>query len=337
LARDKEKIKTYKIFFKILMLKKLADSIRANKNIKKKQKLNPIVQYIDSNCFKSSRIFTDLGEDSAAIRDSDTYILITTDRIITSFVENYPFGAGFSSILVSVDDIYACGGTPLGASIILSFKEKKVGQKILEGICFGSKKFEVPIIRGHTNAYGACYELSSTMIGEIKKEAYISAGDAQVGDSIILAVDFDGKIGEASKFFFDTTTFKSSEIVLKRRRAMNLIAQKQLAHASKDISNGGLFGSILQLIKYSKVGADINVTKIKIPPTLVKEDYNLVMFSQMYLTSSFILTAQGQKCKEIVKIFKEHGLEAMVIGKIIEEKNLLRLNNGKKSIEVMRF
>lgn len=319
------------------MLKKLAESIRSNENIRQKQKLNPIVQYIDSNCFKSSRIFTDLGEDSAAIRDSDTYILITTDRIITSFVENYPFGAGFSSILVSVDDIYACGGTPLGASIILSFKEEKVGQKILEGICFGSQKFEVPIIRGHTNAYGACYELSSTMIGEIKKEAYISAGDAQVGDSIILAVDFDGKVGEASKFFFDTTTFKSSEEVLKRRCSMNKIAEKQLANASKDISNGGLFGSIFQLIKYSNVGANINISNIKIPPVLVKQNYNLVMYSQMYLTSSFILTAKGQNCKDIVRIFREHGLKAMVIGKIIKDKNLLKLNDGEKSIDVMRF
>ncbi|TFF95572.1 MAG: hypothetical protein EU547_07370 [Promethearchaeota archaeon] len=319
------------------MLKKLAESVRGNDNIKKKQKLNPIVQYIDSNCFKSSRIFTDLGEDSAAIRDSDTYILITTDRIITSFIENYPFGAGFSSILVSVDDIYACGGNPLGASIILSFKKKEVGQKILEGICYGSNKFQVPIIRGHTNAYGKVYELSSTMIGEIKKEAYISAGNAKIGDFIILAVDFDGKIGEASKFFFDTTTFKSSEEVLKRRKAMNIIAEKQLAHASKDISNGGLFGSIFQLIKYSNVGADININKIKIPPVLIKQNYDLVTYSQMYLTSSFILTAKEHNCKNIVKIFKRHGLEAMVIGKIIKERNLLKLNDGTNSIEVMRF
>lgn len=319
------------------MLKRLADSVRGNDNIKKKQKLNPIVQYIDSSCFKSSRIFTDLGEDSAAIRDSDTYILITTDRIITSFIENYPFGAGFSSILVSVDDIYACGGNPLGASIILSFKKKEVGQKILEGICYGSNKFQVPIIRGHTNAYGKVYELSSTMIGEIKKEAYISAGNAKIGDFIILAVDFDGKIGEASKFFFDTTTFKSSEEVLKRRKAMNIIAEKQLAHASKDISNGGLFGSIFQLIKYSNVGADININKIKIPPVLIKQNYDLVTYSQMYLTSSFILTAKEHNCKNIVKIFKRHGLEAMVIGKIIKERNLLKLNDGTNSIEVMRF
>ncbi len=278
-----------------------------------------------------------MGEDSAAIRDTDTYILITTDRIITSFVEKYPFGAGFSSILVSVDDIYACGGIPLGASIILSFKKKEVGEKILEGICCGSQKFQVPIIRGHTNAYGNFYELSSTMIGEIKKEAYISAGNAQLDDHIILAVDFEGKIGKASKYFFDTTTFKSSEEVLRKRKAMNLIAERRLAHAAKDISNGGLFGSIFQLIKYSNVGADINISNIRIPPVLIEENYDIITYSKMYLTSSFILTAQGEKCKEIIRIFKSHGLKAMVIGKIIRERNLLKINNGTDSIDVMKF
>ncbi|MBD3211197.1 MAG: hypothetical protein GF311_01220 [Candidatus Lokiarchaeota archaeon] len=320
-------------------LEKLAESIRNNKNIIEKKEINPIVQYIDSNSYKSQRIFSDLGEDSAAIRDGESYTLITTDRIITSFIENNPFGAGFSSILVSVDDIYACGGKPLGASIILSFKKESVGKKILEGICEGSQKFKVPIIRGHTNTSGKCYELSSTMIGEIKKENYISAGGAQVGDYIILASDFDGHIGKASKYFFDTTTFKDSEVVLEKRKSMNKVAEKHLATASKDISNGGIFGTMLQLIKYSGVGADIDITMIKIPPILKEADYDIVMYSKMYLTTSFILTAPEHNCKKIVEIFKKFGLNASVIGKIIEEQNLLRLNRGMKNsfIDVIKF
>jgi len=320
-------------------LRELADSIRNNKNIIQKKEINPIVQYIDSNSYKSERIFSDIGEDSAAIRDGETYTLITTDRIITSFIENYPFGAGFSSILVSVDDIYACGGTPLGASIILSYKKEKIGKQILQGICEGSNKFKVPIIRGHTNTNGVCYELSSTMIGEIEKENYISAGGARVGDYIILATDFDGKIGKASKFFFDTTTFKTSEEVLRKRKSMNTIAEKHLANASKDISNGGIFGTILQLINYSNVGADIDINKIEIPPILKEANYDLIMYSNMYLTTSYVLTAQRENCESMVEIFKEFGLQANVIGKIIKEKNLLRLNNGKKNsfIDVIKF
>ncbi len=320
-----------------MFLKKIADSIRSNHNITEKIEINPIVQYINQNSFKNNHIFTDIGEDSASIKDQDRLILITTDRIRTDFIESFPFGAGFSSILVSVDDIYACGGTPLAASIIISVKNINTCSELLKGICEGSKKFKVPIIRGHTNIHSKCFELSSTMIGEISKEDYISAGNAQIGDSIILIVDLNGKIGKANRLYYDTTTFKSSEEVLNNRKAMNIAAKKHIVHASKDISNGGIFGTILQMIKYSEVGADVNLTKISIPPILRDNKYDLETYVKMYLTTSFILTAENNHCKEIIELFERHGLHAEVIGKIIEEKNLLRINDESKSIDVLRF
>jgi len=321
-------------------MKKIAESIRKNRNILEKLEIDPIVQYIDKNSFRKAKIFSYRGEDSAAVNlseDKDKLILITTDRIKTSFIENFPFGAGFSSILVSIDDIYACGGIPLAASIIISVKDPKTCNALLKGICEGSQKFQVPIIRGHTNVHSKCYELSSTMIGEIYKKDYISAGNAQINDKIILAVDFDGKVGKASKFYYDTTTFKDSEIVLKKRRSMNVIAKKHLVNASKDVSNGGIFGTLLQLIKYSKVGADVNINRIQIPPILVENKYDLDTYLKMYLTTSFVLTAPESNCEMIIEIFKEHGLDAQVIGKIIKEKNLLKINNGIESIDVIRF
>jgi selenophosphate synthetase-related protein len=320
-----------------MSLKKIAESIRNNQYIIEKIEINPIVQYIDQNSFKSNRIFTDIGEDSASIDDGDRLILITTDRIRTDFIENFPFGAGFSSILVSVDDIYACGGTPLAASIIISVKNKSTCNELLKGICEGSKKFKVPIIRGHTNINSKCFELSSTMIGEIHKEDYISAGNAQVGDNLLLVVDLNGRIGKANKLYYDTTTFKSSKEVLNNRKAMNLVAKKHIVHASKDISNGGIIGTILQMIKYSEVGADININQITIPPILEDIAYDLETYIKMYLTTSYILAAQDNNCKELIEIFKKHELHAEVIGQIIKEKNLLKINDKSKSIDVLKF
>ncbi len=320
-----------------MFLKKIAESIRNNQNIIEKKEINPIVQYIDKNSFKSSKIFSDIGEDAAAVKDNQKLILITTDRIRTEFIENFPYGAGFSSILVCVDDIYACGGIPLAASIVISVIDQMICDELLQGICEGSKKFQVPIIRGHTNIKSKCYELSSTMIGEIKKEDYISAGNAQITDNVILAVDFDGKVGKANKLYYDTTMFNSSEVVLKKRKAMNIIAEKHLVNASKDVSNGGIFGTLLQMIKYSKVGADININKIIIPPKLIELNYKIETYLKMYLTTSYILTASENNCSKVIEIFNEKGLDAQIIGKIIKEKNLLRINDGKETIDVVRF
>ncbi len=318
------------------MLKKIAECIKNNSNIIEKRSIDPVVQFINLNSFKSSRIFSDIGEDSAAIKnDNGMYTLVTTDRIKTTFIEKFPFGAGFSSILVGVDDIYACGGTPLAASLIISFKDQKIGQKIIEGVCAGSKRFNVPIIRGHTNMKNY-YELSTALIGEIKKEDYISAKNAQPNDNIILAVDFEGQIGRASNLHWDTVTYKSSEEVLNKRKSMNVIAQEHLANSSKDVSNGGIFGTIFQLIKYSKVGADINIEKIVIPPTLIEKAYNLETYVQMYLTTSYILTAPEETSQDVVKIFNDHDMSATVIGKIRSEPELA-ITDGSDSIKVIEF
>jgi hypothetical protein len=320
------------------MLEKISESIRTNPNILEKKEISPIVQYIDANSFKSSRIYRDIGEDSASINENDKYILVTTDRIKTSFVENFPYGAGFSSILVSLDDIYACGGTPLAASLILSYIDDGKGKKIIEGVCDASQKFHVPVIRGHTNTNGKCYELSSTMVGEINKDAYISAGNAKLNDDLILAVDFDGKIGKASRYFYDTTTFKSSQEVLKKRQAMIKIAEMGLANAAKDISNGGIFGTLLQLIKYSDVGADVNIKRIQIPDPLIEKNYSLLDYSKMYLTTSFLLTADPKNSKKILDIFKSYNMHANIIGKIIDKSHLLKINNNHQNvIDVIRF
>jgi len=318
------------------MLQKIATSIRENKNIIEKREIDPIVQLIQKKSYKSSRIFSDIGEDSASILDDDKLTLITTDRIKTDYILKNPFGAGFSSILVGIDDIFCCGGTPLAASLIVSFKDIQIGKKIFEGTMEGSQKFQVPIVRGHTNPHGN-YELSSTMIGEVRKENYISAKIAKINDDVILAVDFMGKIPNVSKFYWDTVTFKQSEEVLFRRRAMNTIAQQHLANSAKDISNAGIFGTILQLIKYSNVGALININKITIPPFLINEGYDLETYIKMYLTTSYILSAPEDKSEDILKVFEKHQMDAMVIGKIIKDEFLLKISDGKESLNVLKF
>jgi hypothetical protein len=234
-----------------------------------------------------------------------------------------------------VDDIYACGGKPLAVSIIISFKDQILGQKMIDGICKGSKLFKVPIVRGHTNIK-EFNELSSTVIGEIKRDEYISATNAQDEDRIILAVDFSGKVGRASKLHWDTVTFKSSEEVLNKRASMNKIAKLKIANSAKDVSNGGIFGTILQLINYSKVGADINIEKIVIPPILTEMAYNLETYIQMYLTTSYILTAPEESSQLVLKIFNDHDMYASVIGRIRKEPEL-NITDGKDSIKVIEF
>jgi selenophosphate synthetase-related protein len=117
---------------------------------------------------------------------------------------------------------------------------------------------------------------------------------------------------------------------------MNVIARKHVVNSSKDVSNGGIFGTILQLIKYSNVGVEINIEKIVIPPTLIEKAYNLETYVQMYLTTSYILTTPEETSEEVIKVFSDHDMSAVVIGRIIK-KTELNINDGKDSIKVIEF
>ena len=318
------------------MLDNIAKSIRENENIKEKSDVSPIIRQINELSYVSSRIFTDIGEDSASIHFGEKLVLMTTDRIRTEYIEHFPQGAGFSSILVGVDDIYCCGGTPLAASLIISFKEKDHLDMIIRGAIEGSNKFHVPIVRGHTSISRKNYELSSTMIGEIQKKDYISAQNAKAKDVIILTIDEKGKVAESNKLYWDTVTFKTSEEVLFKRASMNEIARVHLAHSAKDIANGGIIGSILQLCKYSKVGADISINNIKVPSILLDKNYDIETFLKMYLTTSYVLTTPKENSAELIAIFRKHKMSAFVIGEVIKDR-YLKINNGVESLKVFEI
>ena len=53
----------------------------------------------------------------------------------------------------------------------------------------------------------------------------------------------------------------------------------------------------------------------------------------MYLTTSYIMTAPDEKCDQLIKIFKEYGLNANIIGKIIKEQHLL-ISDNKEEIKI---
>jgi len=100
------------------------------------------------------------------------------------------------------------------------------------------------------------------------------------------------------------------------------------------VSNGGIFGTILQLMRYSEVGANINIEKIVIPPKLIEKGYNLETYIKMFLTTSYILTAPEEKSQQVIKIFKDHDMSANLIGKIIKKAGL-KINNGKESLNII--
>jgi selenophosphate synthetase-related protein len=276
---------------------------------------------IRKNSFKSDKIFSDMGEDAAGIisgKNGDELILLTTDAITEEFSTASPWAAGFSSIMVCADDIFACGGTPIAASSIISSDKPEIREELLNGILEASHRFEIPLIRGHTSDKTSNVGVSATVVGKIKKEYYISAGGAKIDDDIVIIADFDGRVGKSSKYFWDTVTYKSKEELMKKRKLMPTIAQKKIVSASKDVSNGGIFGTLILLLQYSKKGAILDLELIQAPDSIIRPDFGLSEFVKMYLTSAFLLTLPSSNYDDIKEIGENYGFSVFKIGKITE-------------------
>lgn len=297
------------------------EDLRNFKNIERKKILFPLMEKVRKNSFRSNRIYSDMGEDAASIifdEKGDELILLTTDAITEEFSRKSPWAAGFSAIMVGADDIYACGGKPSAASVIISSNRQKIRDQLLDGVLEATQRFEIPLIRGHTSDKTSNVGVSATIIGRIRKDHYISAGGAQPGDQIVIIADFDGRVGKSSKYYWDTVTFKSKEELMKKRQLMPKIAQKQLVHSSKDVSNGGIFGTLLLLLQYSKKGALIDLELIEAPQGVITPDFCLIDYVKMYLTSAYLVTIPESNYIELKKICETHELHVFNIGEITE-------------------
>lgn len=308
-------------------LSEFINNINRFSNIDRKKILFPIMQQVRETGYNSPNVYKGMGEDAAAIffnhpQDEDL-VLITTDAINEEFSNNAPWSAGFCSILVGIEDIFASGGNPLAASVIISSSNEKIRTQLMQGILDASQKFQTPVVRGHTSDNTKNTGVSATVIGKMLKKDYISAGNAQKGDKIIVVIDGDGKIARTNKYYWDTVTNKNTAEILKKFSFMNLVAQHHLVHAAKDISNGGIFGTLILMLEYSKKGAIVNLENIKIPPNLEKIGYNLLDYCKMYLTTAFLLTSSPGNVNKIQNFADTTGLLCSVIGEITEGSSII--------------
>lgn len=304
-------------------LNRIVNEIRNYEGVKRK---NPIKHLI--NQFKPysnyGNTVIDFGDDAAVLKNDCNYLLLAADGIWASLLKDL-FWAGYCSVLVNVNDIYAMGGTPIAMVNIMSLKKTDNCKDLLEGIKTGCDKFKVPMVGGHLHPDTETTTVSVSIMGNATK--ILSSFSAKEGEDIILAMDMNGR--QYNNFLnWDTTLNKSSEECISKLKVMNEIAEKELSFAAKDISNPGILGTIGMLLETSRKGAIINVEDIQRPDTL-----DFIDWLKIYPGYGFTLTSAPENTDKILNLFKKQKVEARVVGKVTND-NVMTLvdNNQKKTL-----
>jgi uncharacterized protein len=293
------------------MLASLAAQLRQSLNLQQKQDIQTAARALSSLSIETASAIA-LGDDCAAIPDGDGYLLLAAEGMLPEFLEAEPWFTGWSAVMVNVSDIYAMGGRPIAVVDTLwsQFQDtdRTWVERVWAGMNAAATAYQVPIVGGHTNCHSAYNALSVAILGRAQK--LISSFAARSGDRLLLATDFRGK-SHPSYPFWDAATTAPPERLRKNLAILPHIAEMQLCHAGKDISNGGLIGTALMLLETSSCGAVLDLDRIPCPKGISLDRW-LISFPSY----GFLLSVRPDLVETVRNCFLEQNLICEAIGEV---------------------
>ncbi len=257
------------------------------------------------------------GDDAAVIPLKDEFLLLAADGMMTKLLQNEPYAAGKASVMVTVNDIYSMGGRPLAMVNVLASGDDGHRSKVLDGIRKGCRKLNVPMVGGHLHPDAPldAPSLSVAILGRATK--LLRSHLAEPGDHLLFAADLSGRAGCSSVTSWDANSGKTTEELLFRLEALPLIAERAWARACKDVSNAGLLGTLSIMMENSGRGAVIDLESIPRPSTLTLPQWLL-----SFQSFGFVLSAKPEFSSRIIDLFRERGIEAAAVGRVLHERTV---------------
>jgi hypothetical protein len=284
-----------------MTLAALAEQLRQTLGILHKQDIQVV-----SHAFPLSSIRP--GDDCAAIPDGDSYLLLASEGILPALVHTEPWFAGWCGVLVNVSDVYAMGGRAIAVVDTLWSQSIRHSELIWQGMKAAAAVFNVPIVGGHTNCHSPYTALSVSILGRATQ--LITSFNAQPGDQLLIATDFRGKAH--SKYpFWDAATAAPPLQLRENLELLPFIAEAGLCSAGKDISMGGIIGTLLMLLETSGCGAVLNLDQVPCPNRLP-----LARWLVSFPSYGFLLSVRPENRAKIQSYFRQRDLVCEVIGEV---------------------
>ena len=306
-----------------MKLEELVKKIRQYRGVVRK---GPIAQVAMSLIpLQSEDILAAYGEDAAVIKCGREILLMAADGILQDLVKKNPYWAGYSAILVNINDISAMGGQPLAMVNVLSCNDEVVRSKIVEGMKAAEDKFGVPRVGGHLHPDTSYTAVDVAILGKTDRSRLVLSSGADVGEPVIFAIDLDGAFTEGVPYSWDTTSKKSKESVRRQLKVMNKIAP--YLTAGKDISNPGALGTLGMLLEASRKGAEIDITKIPTP-----KGVDQLQWLTAYQGCGFVVTCREARTQVVIDEFARVDITAAVCGSVQKGSQLQLIQNHEREV-----
>lgn len=296
-------------------LEQLAGSLKKSLGIIQKQDIKIVSQILGLQTDSPIQV----GDDCAAIPDDDGYLLLAAEGMWHVLVEKDPWFAGWCAVMVNISDIAAMGGKAIAIVDTIWTEDDAKAIPLMKGMKAAAQAYKIPIVGGHTNFHSAYNALSVAILGRAKK--LISSFTAQPGNLLVVAKDLEGEMHPKFPFWNAATTAKPSRLK-KNLNIFPYLAEHNLCNAGKDISMGGIIGTLLMLLEASKCGAVLNLDSIIYP-----NNVNLEAWLLCFPSYGFLLSVAPENLNEVQQQFSDNDISCAVVGEITQGSQLILKSN----------
>jgi len=298
-------------------MRELIDNLKSTENLTQKKLISDVWKYFpkESQANKGDVL---LGDDAAAIKYEDHYLLLAGEGVYQPLIESNPYLAGRTSVLTNVSDIYAMGGRPIAIVDVICSSGSDLTSEVLRGISDNAKRYRVPVVGGHISEDAQQPSLSVFILG--KAQNLLSSFNAQEGDDLVCITNSKGKFVSGFNFWDSSSMLDSQEAVSHLDLLVEL-AEEGVADAAKDISMAGLIGSILMLLESSQKGALLYIDSIPKPCEIPLKEWLLTFPSY-----GFVLSLRPENTIKVKDKFHRRGLTCENIGKVTSDMKITFVN-----------
>jgi AIR synthase-related protein len=295
----------------VVDLPALLETLRNTPAMRSKQAIQQPAAVIGSaaQALTREQLYALPGDDTAAIACGEHFQLLAIEGMLPAFVEAAPWFAGWSAVMANVSDITAMGGRATAVVNAYWHHDDAAAKALLAGIRAACDAYGLLLAGGHTSlTAGNPAALAVAITGIAKK--LLSTLHVAPGQVIAMAVDLVGH------WHSDSTYWKAFEGVPAERLRSKLdvlprLAEAQLLHAAKDISNAGVLGSLLMLLETTGCGATIDLSALPCP-----EDADLTRWLQVFPSYGFLMTLDERDWPHVQSAFAFEGVRCERIGQV---------------------
>lgn len=269
-----------------------------------------------------------IGDDTAAIPDGDGYLLFAAEGMMESFIELDPWFAGYCAVMVNLSDVAAMGGRPLAiVDVLWANEDSPVKDQLWAGMRAASEAYGVPIVGGHTTRFplNRTPLLAAAVLGKARQ--LITSFDGKPGQNLLMAVDLRATYSGEGTVFWNASVNAPPERLRGDLELLPQLAEAGLMRVGKDISNGGLLGTLAMLLATSRCGATVDLDALPMPPEIDIQRWLLSFPSYGYL-----LAVDSDHTSGVCAAFHQRDLACAVIGSLDASCELALTMGGERRV-----